>query len=169
MMTFFVILCLGFFSRHVYNELRDEEHLLHIAHGKVEVEMQRRQDAVTKCRRAVERYREIEGRIHGRLITLGGLTRSHGNNTARSREKNEVLELMRELEMVKEHYPALKAKDPYALLMEIIQESGGRVTMERLNYNERVYEYNVICRIFPYGIFAWIFGFRGEHFPAGAR
>lgn len=162
-----VLLCLCSYSRHVHNELIDEEHLLHIAHGRLEVEMQQRHDIVTRCRSAVERYRGAEEKIQERLIALNGLSKSRGNNAAKLKEKNEILALLKELDLLAEQYPALKSKGPYAHLMEIIQESGLRVNRERLNYNERIYEYNVMCRIFPYGIFARIFGFKEEPFLKG--
>lgn len=163
-LTIFILICLSFFSKHVHNKLVDEEHLLHIAHGKLEAEMQRRHDLVARCRNAVEKYRDIEEKIQTRIITLHGLTKSRGNTAALLKEKNEFLELIEKLDILKEEYPALKSKEPYVYLMEIIQESGARVTSARLNYNERVYEYNKICRILPYGLFALMLGFEEKPF-----
>lgn len=166
-MTILIVVCMGFISRHIHNGLIDEEHLLHIAHGKLEVEMQRRHDAVMECLGAVEKYRLTEGKLLERLVALNGLAMTNRNAGVKLREKDEITALIQELDMIKERYPSLKSKGPYAYLMEVIRESGWRVARERLNYNERVYEYNIMCRIFPYGIFALLFGFKEEHFLRG--
>lgn len=74
----------------------------------------------------------------------------------------EIVVLMNGLTLLAEDYPGLRAKGPYILLMETIQETGKRVTEERMNYNEATYEYNMYCRLFPYNIFARFLNFHNE-------
>lgn len=157
-----VLIGLSFLCRTVHNTLVDEEHFLHIAHGRLEVEKQRRTDVVEKCRNAVEKYMELEGKLQSRLVTLNSAVKK---GTAGTKERDELLKLLKGLDLLVEKYPALKSKKPFELLMETIQKSGLRVTMERLDYNRRIYEYNVMCRIFPYSIIARLTGFREVPFP----
>lgn len=151
-----VLLCLAVY---VYNEIIYLEHLIHNSHGRLEAEIQRRHDVVERCRDAAEKYIAIEEKIQNRMIIINGLIRS-GRNKEYLKEKDEIMALLRDMDMIKEKYPALKSKAPSVYLMEIIQESGGRVTRERLNYNEWVYRYNETRMVFPYRTFAWILGFK---------
>jgi len=151
----------GLFGRHVYNKLVDMEHFVHIAHGRLEAEIQRRHDVNTRCWDAAEKYKSIEGQIHDHLIVLHGMTKSRENHAAKMKEEEiAIIELVKELDALVEKYPGLKSKGPYLYLMEIIQESGLRVITERLNYSDAVYNYNVMRRIFPYMMAANIFGFK---------
>ncbi len=155
---------LVYLAVYVYNEIIYLEHLIHNSHGRLEAEMQRRHDVVARCRDAVGKYMAIEEKIQERMIVINRLIGSGGNDAAYLKEKGEVNALLGELDIIKEKYPALKSKKPSAYLMEVIQESGGRVTRERLNYNEWVYKYNETRMVFPYRTYAWILGFKEKPF-----
>lgn len=158
-----VLLCLVVY---VYNEIIYLEHLIHNSHGRLEAEIQRRHDVVARCRDAAGEYMAIEEKIQNQMIILNGLIRSEGNNAAYLKEKDEIVTLLKNMDMIKEKYPALKSKKPSVYLMEVIQEAGGRVTRERLNYNEWIYRYNETRMVFPYRTFAWILGFKEKPFLA---
>lgn len=158
-----VLLCLVVY---VYNEIIYLEHLIHNSHGRLEAEIQRRHDVVARCRDAAGEYMAIEEKIQNQMIILNGLIRSEGNNAAYLKEKEEIVTLLKDMDMIKEKYPALKSKKPSVYLMEVIQEAGGRVTKERLNYNEWIYRYNETRMVFPYRTFAWILGFKEKPFLA---
>jgi hypothetical protein len=158
-----------FFGWHVYNELIDMEHFLQVAHGRLLVEMQRKEDVLSQCRKAVVRYAAMEEKIQDRLIVLHQLTKTHGPGAQIVKdEKWEIINLIRELDLLIERYPALKSKGPYVLLMETIQETGLKVITERINYNQWTYKYNVMRFFFPYNVVAWVFGFEGQPFLQGS-
>ena len=156
-----VLICLAVY---VYNEIIYLEHLIHNSHGRIEAEIQRRHDVVARCRDAAGNYMAIEEKIQNQIIIMNGIIRSGGNNAAYLKEKEEIIALLRDMDMIKEKYPALKSKKPSVFLMEVIQEAGGRVTRERLNYNEWVYRYNKMRMVFPYRTFAWILRFKEKPF-----
>lgn len=162
LVTFFI------YGWRTYNELVDMEHFLEVAHGRLLVEMQRRQVVVSGCENAVTMYADIEGKLHGRLIELHRLTKTHGPRAQVVRgEELEIIKMIRELDLLIEKYPGLKSKGPYALLMETLQHTGYQVITERLNYNNWTYNYNVTCRLFPHRILAMLFGFREQPFLEG--
>ena len=151
-----------------HNRLVDTEHFLDVAHGRLLLEMQRQRDLLASCQNVVARYAAMEERIQDHLITLHGLTETHGPRAQLVKsEEQEVLKLVRELDLLVEKYPDLKSKGPYVLLMETIQETGFRVITERLYYNNITYKYNVMCRVFPGNIVAMAFGFNGRPFLQG--
>lgn len=150
--------------RYGYDTLIDEQHRLHVAHGRMLVEQQRRMDLVTRCWDAVDRYQGLEQKIQQRLVTLNGMIKTGADKARISDARSDLTQLIAELDMLKESYPGLKAKDPYAYLMDTMLEAGLRVTNARIVYNERVYHYNVMCRLFPFVLFARLFGYEQEHF-----
>jgi len=160
----------GFFlyGLRTYNELVDMEHFLEVAHGRLLVEMQRKQDVVSGCRNAVALYANMEGKLQDRLIELHRLTKTYGSRAQIVKgEALEITKLVRELDLLIEKYPGLKSKGPYVLLMETLQQTGYQVIVERLNYNNWTYSYNVTCRLFPHRIVAVVFGFKEKPFLEG--
>jgi hypothetical protein len=157
-----------FYGWHVYNELVDMEHFLDVAHGRMLAEMQRKEDVLSQCRKAVAAYANMEGKIHDRLIVLHQLTKAHGPGARIVKDEGlEIIKLISELDLLIERYPALKSKGPYGLLMETIRETGLRVISERINYNQWTYNYNVMRFLFPYKIVAWVCGFEEQPFLQG--
>jgi hypothetical protein len=146
-------------ARIIHNKFVDEEHRLHIAFGKLEVEKQRRKELVAQSIAAVERYRDLEQKIHRRMVELNGQTHKRGTAALKPENLTSIIGLIGEMEILLEQFPALRSKEPYAHLMETIQHAGLRVTNARLQFNERIYEYNLMCRMFPYRGFALVFGF----------
>jgi LemA protein len=163
-----VLMCLFLLGYRTYNELIDMEHFLDVAHGRLLVEMERKEMLLSECRSAVAMYATMEETIQERLIRLHGLTKAHGKQAQIVKdERLEITKVIRELDLLIEKYPDLKSKGPYVLLMETIQETGLRVITERLNYNNWTYNYNVTCLLFPHRILAFICGFRERPFLYG--
>jgi LemA protein len=151
-----------------YNKLVDEEHFVHVSHARLLVEMERREDVLASCRSAVFLYTAMEEKLQERLITLHRLTKTHGPQAPTvQREGLEIMKLIQGLDLLMEKYPNLKAKGPFVLLMETIQESGFRVITERLHFNYSTYEYNSFLVLFPYRQFSWLFGFKEQPFLMG--
>ncbi len=148
----------------VYNKLVDEEHFLHIAHGRLEATMQKRQDLVTGTISAVNSYVKIEGMLIERLVTLNGMIESGIGGSMQKGMKTEIIALLNNMALLAEAYPDLRSSGPYVYLMETLQYTGRRVTEARMEYNNRAYEYNMICRIFPFNLVSVFLGFGREHF-----
>lgn len=155
------------FGVRTYNELIDMRHFLDVAHGRLLAEMERKQVILSKCRTVVAMYATMEEKIQDHMIELHRLTRTRCPQARIKSEEMEIIKLVRELDLLVEKYPGLRSKGPYVLLMETIQDTGFRVTAERLNYNNWTYNYNVLCHIFPHRIVAMATGFREQPFLHG--
>jgi LemA protein len=156
------------FCWRTYSELVDREHFLDVAHGRLLLQMQRKHDLLTSSRNVVARYAAIEGQIQDHLIALHGLTKTPGPSPEMIRSEGLALvDLIRELDALIEAYPDLKSKGPYVLLMETIQETGLRVTTERLNCNTTTYNYNLLRQLFPSNVVARVFRFKERPFLMG--
>jgi len=157
-----------FFCWRTYSTLVDEEHLLEVAHGRLELQMQRRHDLLMNSRSVVAKYAAIEEQIQAHAIELHGLTKAPGPTAELVRSHgSELLDLVAQLDALVEAYPSLKSKGPYVLLMETIQETGFQVTTERLNTNTKAYEYNLTRSLFPANVVALVFGFKERPFLMG--
>ncbi len=148
----------------VYNRLIDKQHFVHIASSRVEAERQRRYDIVYGNIAVAKRYVEIEGQLFEHLITLNAMIQEGASNKVRSQVEDDIISLMRDIDLIAESYPKIRAKGPYMFLMETMQEAGMRVSRELHNYNKLLFEYNVFCRMFPFNLFAHLSGFREEDF-----
>ena len=161
------IVC-GLFCWRTYSELVDREHFFDVAHGRLLLQLQRKHDLLASSRNVVAKYAGIEEQIQDHLITLNGLTKTHGPRADMVRSEGiELADLVRQLDVLIEAYPDLQSKGPYVLLMETIQETGLRVTEERLNCNNTAYRYNVMCRLFPSNVVALVFRFKERPFLMG--
>ncbi len=151
-------------ERLTYNHLVDEAHFLHIAHGRLEAEQQRRHDIVKGIVGAVHEYVEVEGMVFDELVTLNGMIESGVGEAELNGAKGEIVMLLNKLTFLVENYPDIRANGPYLFLMKTLQKTGQRVTRERINYNNSACEYNKWCNLFPINIIARIHGFRNESF-----
>ncbi len=150
----------------LYNRLIDEEHFLHISHGQLEIELQKRKNIYKKAAFAVDTYIETEKRLFNVLIELSGAIRAGaGINVAETRQmQDEVADLVGRLKALAEASPNLKAKGPYLYFMQTICKAEQGVVLARLHYNDAVAEYNTFLRLFPYNLAAWTHGFKKAQF-----
>ena len=163
-----VTMVIYLFARHANNIFVEEQHLLFMASGLLELEMKRREDLLTRARAAVKEYNTLEDKIHVHLVELNALKMPPGNNKTRLEKSNPIFELLSEFDTLKERYPALKSKGPYLALMEDMQASGFRVINARLAYNRKASEFNTLLNVFPYKLFARPLGFHPHPFQEGA-
>lgn len=151
-------------NRLIYNKFVDEEHFLLISKSRVEIELQRRHDLIISCMNAVRQHMQIEGEIQRQLVRLNGLIETRTNIKEQTRVENDIMKLLTNMNVLAESYPELKSNNPYLAIMKNIQDAGARVTKERLYLNKRIYEYNMMLKIFPFNLFAKIYMFKQEPF-----
>lgn len=153
------------FSHYIYNRIIDREHFVDVAKGRLEAELQRRLIVITTNMEAADSYLVMEQGVYDRLIRLNGIIEAGGYQAGQEASfRNEILDVIAKIRLLVEAYPELKVKRPYVTAMQAIQESGWKVSRSRDLYNEKAYEYNVFCSLFPVNLFAWFFGFEKEEF-----
>ena len=90
------------------------------------------------------------------------------NATAADVQGNEekMAEVLRQINVVAEQYPNLKASEMYGKTMDSVNAYENQVRMSRMVYNDSVTKYNRIVRQFPDSIAASIFRFSEREYLA---
>src|SRR5208283_1608832 len=136
-----IILMLIIVMKFVYNKMIDEEHFLLISHGRLEAELQKREDLNRNALEAVNVYVETEEDLINRLITLAGEVKTGANAARIMANRGEIERLVNSMDILVMMSPRLKSKGPYLYLMEIFSATENGVLAARLHYNKAVCEY----------------------------
>ncbi len=148
------------FARFVSNKMIDEEHFMLISHGRLEAELQKREDLNRNALEAVNVYVETEGELIHRLITLAGEVKTEANAAAIVAARGEIERLVSTMDILIMMSPRLKSKGPYLYLMETFSSTENGVLAARLHYNKAVCEYDLFLDKFPFNIIAWYYNFK---------
>ncbi|MBF0328606.1 MAG: LemA family protein [Nitrospirae bacterium] len=155
-----VIFLLFMVSKLVYNKMIDEEHFMHISHGKLEAALHKREDLNRNALKAVNVYVEMEGELMHRLMTLAKEVKSGANAARIAAMRNDIERLISSMDVLVMMSPHLKSKGPYIHLMETFKSTENEVLAARLQYNTAVCEYNMFLDKFPYRLVTLVYGFK---------
>ena len=72
--------------------------------------------------------------------------------------------LLSELFAIAESYPDLKTGEPFQLLMTKISDAEMEIMMKRVQYNEKVRNYNIVITTFPAVVFSYMFKRKPEQY-----
>lgn len=147
-------------SKLVYNKMIDEEHFMHISHGKLEAALQKKEDLNKNALEAVNVYVEMEVQLTHNLITLAKEVKSGANAARIMAIKGEIERLVGMMDILVMAAPQLKSMGPYIYLMETYRTNENNVLTARLQYNRAVCEYNTLLEEFPYRLVALMYGFK---------
>jgi LemA protein len=153
---------------YVYNTLVDEEHIYHIAHGKLLVQMQKREVLNKQASDVVRSYVATEKMLYDRTIVLHGLLRVGAIKVDAMKEikstQDEISGLLAKLSALREAAPQLSSMSPYLYLMATYRRTEQDVLMARFDYNSAVDEYNTVLNEFPTKIISRAFDFKNVEF-----
>jgi LemA protein len=143
-----------------YNQFVAQEEAIRTQWAQVENQLQRRNDLIPNLvettKGVAQQERDVFGQIaESRAKLLGAQTPEQ-----RMQAANEQSSALARLLVVVENYPQLRSNETFNRLMDELAGTENRLAVERMRYNERVQEYNVLRRQFPSNITAGIFGFR---------
>ena len=133
----------------VYNKMIDEEHFMLISHGRLEAELQKREDLNKNALEAVNIYVETEVELLHRLITLAGEVKTGANAARILANRGEIERLANSMDILVMGAPRLKSKGPYLYLMETFSATENGVLAARMHYNAAVCEYDMFLDKFP--------------------
>ena len=152
-----------------YNGLVKQKEQLDESYAQVQNVVQRRADLIPNLVNTVKGYSKHE------KDTLTEVTEARAGikNAKGPKELAEANEQMnqaiRNINVVAEDYPELKADKQFTQLMDELAGTENRISVERKNYNGEVKAYNTKVKSFPTSIFASIMGFdKAEYFEADA-
>lgn len=133
---------------------------MHISHGRLEAELQKRDDLNRNALKATEVYLEMEGELMHRLIDLAREVKTGANASRILAMRGDIERLVSSMDVLVMMSPQLKAKNPYLYLMETYSATENAVTAARLHYNVATCEYDMFLDKFPYNIVAKVYGFK---------
>ena len=152
-----------------YNGLVKQKEQLDESYAQVQNVVQRRADLIPNLVNTVKGYSKHE------KDTLTEVTEARaGIKDAKGpkelAEANEQMnQAIRNINVVAEDYPELKADKQFTQLMDELAGTENRISVERKNYNGEVKSYNTKVKSFPTSIFASMMGFdKAEYFEAYA-
>lgn len=150
-----------------YNRLAGAREDVNEAYAQVQNVVQRRADLIPNLVNTVKGYSDYEGETLTKVTEAraGVKNASSPQELADSNEK--VSQAIRDINVVAEAYPDLKANTQYTQLMDELAGSENRISVERGNYNSAVKKYNSDIKKFPTNIIAGITGYdQAEYFQA---
>ena len=150
-----------------YNRLAGSRENVNQAYAQVQNVVQRRADLIPNLVNTVKGYSDYEGETLTKVTEArAGVTKaSSPSELAQANE--EVSQAIRDINIVAEDYPDLKANTQYTQLMDELAGSENRISVERGNYNEAVKNYNSDLKRFPTNIIAGFTGYKeAEYFKA---
>ncbi|HEY7490529.1 MAG TPA: LemA family protein [Candidatus Tectomicrobia bacterium] len=145
-----------------YNRMVDLEQQVNAAWAQVENQLQRRADLIPNLVNTVKGYATHERELFEHIANARAAL-MQANSVPEKIEASEQLETaLRQLFIIVENYPQLKADTTFAKLMDEVAGTENRIAVERMRYNRAVAAYNAYVQRIPTTYTARIFGFEAE-------
>lgn len=133
----------------VQRKLVAQDELCQNSMSQIGVQQQSRWDALTALVDLVKSYNEHEYNTLKDVIAMR--KDINGTSTAEDVEQQEkvMTNLLRNIKVVAEQYPDLKANENYARIMDSVNTYENQVRVSRMVYNDTATKFNTLVRQFP--------------------
>lgn len=145
-----------------YNTIVELDQQTNAAWAQVENQLQRRMDLLPNLVRIVQGYITHEREIFQHLADARAALMQAQSVPEKIEASNRLDTEIRQLFVIVENYPQLKADATFTRLMDEVAGTENRIAVERMRYNRAVAEYNAYVQRIPTTYTAKIFGFTGE-------
>ena len=139
-----------------YNGLVRLRNKVNEAFATMDVLLKKRFDLIPSRVEAVKGYARHESDV---LVDVTN-KRSTANRSAQLKGEVRISDALKELFVVAEDYPELKANGNFLKLQEQLVRMEDEISLSRRYYNGSVREYNNRCQVFPMNLVANMFGFK---------
>jgi LemA protein len=145
-----------------YNTIQQKDESVNAALGQVKVQLQRRADLIPNLVEVVKGVAKQESTVFLGVAEarakLGGAIQG-GGSPAQLAEANASLSgALGRLLAIAEAYPELKSNQNFLELQSQIEGTENRLSVARQDYNDKVRDFNVYIRTFPYNLTAKVTG-----------
>ena len=156
-----------------YNGLVRKDERCNSQWSKVQTQYQRRLDLIPNLVSTVKGYAKHESETLERVIAARNKALNTPSNESSSvayeKAQNTVTSAIRDINVVVERYPELKANENFLALQSQLESTENRIAVERQRYADTIRIYNQSVRKFPTSIRADIFSFgQKEYYQADA-
>lgn len=162
-----IVVILGGWAMGKYNSLVKLNEACSSQWSKVESQYQRRMDLIPNLVNTVKGYAQHEQETLTKVIEA----RNQASNSLQSGDvqaventQAAVTSAMRDLNVVVERYPDLKANQNFLELQSQLEGTENRIATERQRYADAVQQYNKKRNLFPTNIIASMFGFSAKEY-----
>ena len=155
-----LILIVVMSSVSTYNGLVSKDQEVQKTWSQVENVMQERADKINNLVAVVKGYTKHEEKVFGDIAAARSqLMNNNGDIRSKLLADSRINDATREVLLLVENYPNLKADQQYHDLSVAIDEVQNKVAVERKRFIEAVQTYNISIKRFPGSLFAGMMGF----------
>ena len=160
-----ILLIVGLWAMGTYNRLvRIKQHLKD-SWSSVDVELKRRYDLIPNLVETVKGYASHEKETLENVIRARNVAAANdGPPSSQAKDESALIGAMRQLSVVVEQYPELKADTSFLELQGEIAETEDRIASSRRLYNGNARDMNTAVESFPSMIIAGVFKFQGADY-----
>lgn len=148
----------------VQRKLVEKDELCKNALSQIGVQQASRWDALTALVELVKSYNEHEYNTLRDVIAMRKTITGESTAADAQAQEQALGTLVRNINVVAEQYPDLKANENYAKTMDAVNTYENQVRMSRMTYNDTVTKYNKEIRQFPTSIVAGALGFNTREY-----
>ena len=165
-----IVLLAGLWLVSAQRKLVSADELCKNSLSQIGVQLNSRWDALSALVELTKGYNEHE---YNTLRDIIAKRTTVGRNSIAAEvnaQEEKISSVLRQINVVAEQYPALKASEMYSKTMEGVNQYENQVRLSRMTYNDVVTKYNRLVRMFPDSIAAALFGFREKDYlqePSG--
>ena len=149
----------------IYNKLVGLRQHLKDSWSGVDVELKRRYDLIPNLVETVKGYAKHESdTLESVIAARNTAVACTGSPAQQAKDEGALIGAMRQLSVVVERYPELKADSQFINLQGELAETENRIASTRRLYNGNVREMNNAVQTFPSNIIAGMFSFKSAEY-----
>lgn len=155
-----VVLIIFMSSISTYNGLVSAEQDVESYWSQVENQMQRRADVINNLVETVKGYVKHEEKVFGDIAAARSVLLNNNEDVqSKLAADDKIKNAARDVLLLVENYPDLKASEQFSNLQTAIEGSENRVAVARKDFITSVQVYNIKVKRFPGSLFAGLMGF----------
>jgi LemA protein len=148
-----------------YNTLVALRNHIRDAWSNIDTELKRRYDLIPNLVATVKGYAAHEKEIFERVTELRArCLNSRGTPQQQAVDENQLVNALKQLYVVVENYPKLKADQHFLELQQELVNTEDRIQAARRFFNGNVRDYRNKCETFPSSVIAGMFGFESQDY-----
>jgi LemA protein len=148
-----------------YNGLVTSDQQVQRNWSQVENVMQERADKITNLVEVVKGYTKHEEKVFQDIAAARAVLNSGASDVkSKITADDKINEVSRQVLVLVENYPDLKASQQFHDLQKAIDEAENKVAVERKRFIDSVHNYNTKIKRFPGSVFAGMMGFGAKDY-----